>query len=230
MILYHGTIMQIFTPSLEKGKPHNDYGRGFYCTEDIDMAREWACKSERPPAYVHSYELDTEGLSVLDLSQAPFTVLNWIAVLLANRTFQIDLEVALTVRNYLLNNFMPPIDRADLVIGYRADDSYFSYAENFVDNGLSVRRLNDALRLGKLGMQVALVSEKAFRNLTPLGTEVVEWKDYHPRYMRRDTSAREAWREEIRNSAIVPEDLFALDIVRRNIRHGDACLSGLLPA
>jgi len=178
---------------------------------------------------VHTYDLDADALTVLDLSSPPNTVLNWIAVLLANRTFQIDLEVAVTVRDHLLAHFMPPIDTADVVIGYRADDSYFSYAETFVDNGLSVRRLNDALRLGKLGMQVALVSPRAFRHLKPVGIEAVEWTDYHPRYVRRDTSAREAWREEIKGAAVEPDDLFALDIVRRNLRHGDMRLSGILP-
>jgi len=40
MTLYHGTSMRSLAPSLRKGKPNNDYGRGFYCTEDIEMARE----------------------------------------------------------------------------------------------------------------------------------------------------------------------------------------------
>lgn len=108
MVIYHGSPFVIEKPELSKGKPTNDYGRGFYCTEDIEMAKEWACKGKEPPAYANAYELDTNGLKILNLAEKPHTVLNWMAVLLANRTFQLDLEVAVEVRDYLLANFMPP--------------------------------------------------------------------------------------------------------------------------
>ncbi len=49
MKIYHGSPFEIPRPLLSRGKPHNDYGRGFYCTEDIEMAREWACKGKEPP-------------------------------------------------------------------------------------------------------------------------------------------------------------------------------------
>ncbi len=26
------------------GSSTNDYGQGFYCIEDIELAKEWACK------------------------------------------------------------------------------------------------------------------------------------------------------------------------------------------
>ena len=109
MQIYHGSSVIVEKPELSKGKQSNDYGRGFYCTEDIEMAKEWACKGKEPPAFANVYELDCQGLKVLDLSAEPFTVLNWIAVLLANRTFQLDLEIAVEVRDYFLANFMPPI-------------------------------------------------------------------------------------------------------------------------
>ena len=128
MQIYHGSSVIVEKPELSKGKMSNDYGRGFYCTEDVEMAKEWACKGKEPPAFVNVYELDRRGLKVLDLSAEPFTVLNWIAVLLANRTFQLDLEIAVEVRDYFLANFMPSIADADVVVGYRADDSYFNRA------------------------------------------------------------------------------------------------------
>ena len=41
MILYHGSKDIIEKPQYGSGKLHNDYGKGFYCTEDKGMASEW---------------------------------------------------------------------------------------------------------------------------------------------------------------------------------------------
>ena len=43
MNIYHGSKDIIKQPEYGKGKPHNDYGLGFYCSEDIEMAKEWSC-------------------------------------------------------------------------------------------------------------------------------------------------------------------------------------------
>lgn len=228
--IYHGSPCVVAKPELARGKANNDYGRGFYCTYDVEMAREWACKGKEPPAYVNEYELDLSRLDVLDISKSPYTVLNWIAVLLANRTFELDLEVANSVREYFLSNFMPPIAKADVVVGYRADDSYFSYAETFVENGLSVARLNEALRLGKLGTQIALRSEKAFSQLAFKAAPEVDWNEYHSRYVARDVAARDEWRSIVRKRTPDEGDVFAYDIVRGGWKDGDSRLRELLPS
>ena len=221
MKIYHGSSIVVPKPLLSKGKLNNDYGRGFYCTEDIEMAKEWACKGKEPPGFANSFELSTEGLDILDLSSPDYTILNWMAVLLANRTFDLDTDIAIEVRDYLIANFMPPIQNSDVVIGYRADDSYFNYADSFVNNALPVRRLNEALHLGRLGMQVALRTEQAFESLTFLCAEEVAWDEYHPRYVTRDVDARAQWREVIKKAPRAADDLFAVDIIRRGLRHGD---------
>ena len=221
MKIYHGSSVEIPAPLLGKGRSNKDYGRGFYCTEDVEMARDWACKGKGPPGVVNIYELSTAGLSILDLSSPDFTILNWMAVLLANRTFDLDTDIAIEVRDYLLANFMPPIQDSDVVIGYRADDSYFNYADSFVNNALSVSRLNEALHLGRLGMQVALRTERAFECLTYIGVEEVVWDEHHTRYVARDADARTQWRDVVRKSLRAADDLFAVDIIRKGLRHGD---------
>ena len=40
-------------------------------------------------------------------------------------------------RNYIIDNFGIDLKDYDVVIGYRADDSYFAFAESFVQNVLS---------------------------------------------------------------------------------------------
>ena len=40
--LYHGSPERVEQPLLAKGKLTNDYGQGFYCTENLELAKEWA--------------------------------------------------------------------------------------------------------------------------------------------------------------------------------------------
>ena len=47
MILYHGSVSIIEQPTFGKGKRHNDYGLGFYCTQSLDLAKEWAVEENR---------------------------------------------------------------------------------------------------------------------------------------------------------------------------------------
>ena len=44
--LYHGSKLIIKNPTYGKGNPENDYGLGFYCTRDPELAKEWACAEE----------------------------------------------------------------------------------------------------------------------------------------------------------------------------------------
>ena len=49
--------------------------------------------------------------------------------------------VARRAKQYLIEHFSINVGAYDLIIGYRADDSYFDYAESFVNNGISVDQL-----------------------------------------------------------------------------------------
>ena len=46
LIIYHGSPKIISKPLMGSGNPNNDYGLGFYCTESIELAKEWACSVE----------------------------------------------------------------------------------------------------------------------------------------------------------------------------------------
>ena len=41
MIIYHGSENVITKPIFGAGNPKNDYGRGFYCTEDKELSKEY---------------------------------------------------------------------------------------------------------------------------------------------------------------------------------------------
>ena len=82
--LYHGTLNKIVTPMYRQGDDKHDYGRGFYLTDDIELAKEWAvCRPEETNGWVHKYELDCDELKILDFKE--YDVLAWLAELIERR-------------------------------------------------------------------------------------------------------------------------------------------------
>lgn len=184
------------------------------------MAKEWACKNETD-GFVNSYTLNTADLKILNLNDSSNSVLNWIAILLKNRIFDLDSDIAKSAREYMLEHFYIDISNYDVVTGYRADNSYFAFAESFVSNTLPLRSLNKALRLGKLGEQIALVSERAFNQITFHKAITAEKQIYYPKFNFGDTSARKSYRNELAHSPSFLDDIFVLDIIRQEMKNND---------
>ena len=218
--ILHGTDHIIEVPDIDKGNEKNDYGKGFYCTRIPEMAKEWACK-QNTDGFSNRYELDLTDLRILDLTDGKHTVLNWIAILLEHRTLSLDSEIAIDAKDYIIEHFSIDTSEYDVIIGYRADDSYFRYAESFVENGLSLRSLNKALHLGKLGEQIVLISKKAYNQIKFIDAEPVEKTIYYPKFIDRDTKAREAYKNDIRKTKSYSDDIFVMDILREEIRSDD---------
>ena len=107
-------------------------------------------------------------------------------------------------------------------------DSYFSFAESFVQNGLPLRSLNEALHLGRLGTQTVLISEKSFRNLTFDGADFADKTVYYPKFIARDSNVRETYRREIRNRHSYKNDIFVLDILREEMKDNDSRIQRIL--
>ena len=188
-IIYHGSKDIIKTPIYGAGKPYNDYGRGFYCTQSLEMAKEWAVEKDRD-GYANKYQISTEGLNILDLNNSKYTFLHWLTILLTYRTFNILSPLANEARDYLIKNFSVSLDGIDIVLGYRADDSYFSYAQDFINGTISYRQLCNALTLGKLGQQFVVISKRAFEKIEYLGSEKVSALEWYPQKETRDKLAR----------------------------------------
>ena len=68
--LFHGTDHIIEKPDFSLGKCHNGYGRGFYYTQDLSMAMEWACK-QNTDGFVNEYYLEQDSLQILNLLAPP---------------------------------------------------------------------------------------------------------------------------------------------------------------
>lgn len=215
--LYHGSEQLIEEPTFGKGKPNNDFGLGFYCSESEDLAKEWAVSSLRN-GFANRYTLDTEYLNVLNLNSPDFTILNWIAVLVEHRLFSIKTPVARRAKRYLVENFSVNVNAFDVVTGYRADDSYFDYAESFLNNGITVEQLARAMRLGKLGEQVVLKSRFAFSKLHYEGFEVADRETYFCLRKARNDEANRVYMEMLEEES---DGLYIQDIMRGGIQNDD---------
>lgn len=221
LILYHGSSEIIKKPEYGKGKPYNDYGQGFYCTEHIELAKEWAC-TEDTNGFVNIYELDISVLKVLNLSSDEFTILHWLALLMKNRKVRISTPVMKRGTEWLYQNFLPDIKGYDAIIGYRADDSYFSFARSFVNNEISLDQLSYAMKLGKLGEQFVLKSQKAFEQIKFKSYESVDSTIYYAKRKTRDETARNDYLSELDKDDI--DGLFMRDIIREEVMPDDARL------
>ncbi len=217
--VYHGSTKVIEKPTFGLGNPNNDYGLGFYCTETIDLAKEWACSAESD-GYANQYTLDVSDLSILSLTGGDYHILNWLFVLLENRKFRIGGEIAKQAKSYIFENFAVDYKQYDIIKGYRADDSYFAFATAFLNNTISVSQLEKAMVLGKLGEQVVAMSEKAigafeFENAFLAAKEI-----YYPKKLARDTSARAEFKKEKSRGSLLTEK-YILDIIREGWKNDD---------
>lgn len=65
--LYHESPHQHVMPYDGGGDEKHDYGKGFYLTENRELAKEWAvCRPNERNGWVHQLELETDGLKILD--------------------------------------------------------------------------------------------------------------------------------------------------------------------
>ena len=215
--IYHGSDKIIEHPTFGEGKLNNDFGLGFYCTANEDLAKEWAVSSLRD-GFSNRYTLDTEYLNILNLNSPDYTILNWITVLIEHRLFSIKTPVARRAKQYLIDNFGVNVNAYDFITGYRADDSYFDYAEAFLNNGISVEQLAHAMRLGKLGEQIVIKSKFAFSRLKYEGFDLAEKRLYYVRRKARNDEANRLYLDMLEEEN---DGLYIQDIMRGGITNND---------
>jgi hypothetical protein len=218
--IFHGSEKIIEHPIWGEGRKNNDFGIGFYCTESLELAKEWAVSSLRD-GFANKYTLDTKYLNILNLNSSAYTILNWIAVLVEHRLFSITTPVARKAKSYLVEKFGVNVNAFDIIRGYRADDSYFDYAESFINNAISVEQLAQAMKLGKLGEQIVIKSKYAFTKLKYEGFEVAEQGKYYVHRKSRNDEANRQYFEMLDKES---DGLYIQDIIRGGITNDDSCI------
>ena len=122
-------------------------------------------------------------------------------------------------RQYLIDNFGVNVNAYDLITGYRADDSYFDYAEAFLNNGITVEQLSHAMQLGKLGEQIVLKSKFAFSKIKYEGFETAEKDTYYVLRKARDDEANQMYLDILEEET---DGLYIQDIMRGGITNDDS--------
>ncbi len=194
--IYHGSESIVDKPiyHFEGSNEHNDYGLGFYCTQNLDMAKEWANRTTRN-GFANKYLFDERGLKILDLTdKTKYSVLNWIAILIHNREIPEDDRIENEDVLSFLGKFFINTEEYDVIIGYRADDAYFRFPLMFVRNALTYEKLEEIYMLGNLGKQYVIKSEKAFGRIKFIGAISAE-PSFFERYHRRKDGADNSYRE-----------------------------------
>ena len=199
--LFHGTPDKIVKPSYGKGEDKHDYGRGFYLTEDPDLAKEWAvCRPNETNGFVHQYEFDTDGLKILDFQDKG--VLAWLAELMKHRDAADSKRYRMLAKKFI-EKYGVNTEKYDVIKGWRANASYFYIAKEFVKDNIDMDILEELLSLGGLGIQYCIKSELAYSKLNEVegGLLTVQYAEFNEKYNQRDITARQKMRELVDSDA-----------------------------
>ena len=163
IILYHGSPNKEVTPKYGLGEARHDYGKGFYLTEDIELAKEWSvCRPDESNGWVHKYELDTDGLKIFDFQKE--SILCWLAELMKHRAAADSKRYRMLAQKFI-EKYGVETAEYDVIKGWRANASYFYIAKSFVRDEIDVEILEELLSLGGLGIQYCIKSELAYTHL-----------------------------------------------------------------
>ncbi len=201
IFLFHGTPDEIVVPTYGYGNEKHDYGKGFYLTENIDLAKEWAvCRPNDNNGWVHKYELDTTELKILDFQEE--NVLSWLAELMKHRDAADSKRYRMLAQQFI-EKYGIDTTRYDVIKGWRANASYFYIAKEFVKDNIDMDILEELLLLGGLGIQYCIKSELAYSKLHEVKEELlaVSYDEFNEKYNHRDVMARKKMRDLVDSDA-----------------------------
>ena len=152
MKLYHGSIVGVEIPDLQKCRATTDFGRAFYTTTNFEQAVEWSkIKRKRARAenlIVSIFEIDESILHSGDYKICFFenATPEWLNFVIANR------------KGVKQESF-------DFVTGPVANDSLYAtillYEQGVITADVAIERL----KVQKLYNQLSFNTEKALKNL-----------------------------------------------------------------
>ena len=201
LTLYHGTPNKLVVPKYGGGDEKHDYGKGFYLTESLDLAKEWVvCRPNETNGWVHKYEFKTDALKILDFRQ--HDVLAWLAELMKHRDASDSKRYRMLAKRFI-EKYAVDTSEYDVICGWRANASYFYIAREFVRDNIDIDILEELLLLGGLGIQYCIKSNAAYANLKEKSNELlaVPYAEFNERYNQRDALARKNMRELVDSEA-----------------------------
>ena len=214
IILYHGSPNQQVSPQYGLGDEKHDYWKGFYLTENLELAKEWAvCRPDERNGWVHKFSLDITDLKVLDFQE--HNILSWLAELMKHREAADSKRYRVLSRKFI-EKYGIDSEHYDVIKGWRANASYFYIAREFVRDNIDVEILEELLSLGGLGIQYCIKSERAYEKLLEIKEELtcVDFREFNEKYNERDVSAREKMRKLVDSDANKVTNVFSTILER----------------
>jgi len=184
MLLYYGADSLVIKPEYGKGNKSNDYGLGFYLTDDKNMAKLWASRF-LDGGYLITYDVNIDNFKILHLEDDNENIMQWLTLLVKHRFSKEEYVNSKNTIDWLISHYELDINEYDMIIGYRADDSYFAYSRDFVNNELSLELLSNAMKIGKLGKQYVLKSQKSFNNIKMVSYEKIEKSNSYEQFRKQ---------------------------------------------
>ena len=238
--IYHGGERIVRHPSFGIGRPYNDFGLGYYCTEYPQYAAEWAVTSGSGYAgsgpsgagyagscsgytgsgsngFVSEYSIDYDGLRIINLCSSQYTPLHWLGLLFSYREFDLSSDSAYRAGEYISKYFPVDHQACDCIIGYRADNRCFMFAQNFLDAKLSYQSFRNALTSDESNRQFVLKSNRAFDRITFTGYRPAFSEDYFPSSRSRELKAMKNIKPSIGSG-----DIFITTLIEEEVRPYDA--------
>ena len=209
IILYHGSPNKVVVPQYGLGEERHDYGKGFYLTENMELAKEWSvCRPDENNGWIHQYELNIKDLRILDFQQ--HDILAWLAELMKHRDAADSKRYRVLSKKFIAKYGLAT-EGYDIIKGWRANASYFYIAKEFVRDNVDIEILEELLSLGGLGIQYCIKSELAYANLREIedGLSAVDYSEFNERYNARDIRARQRMRELVDSDANKVTNVFS---------------------
>lgn len=179
LIVYHGSDKIIDNPTHKGGRNFSDFGLGFYVTTNIEMAKSWASRRSKKPAYVNKYMMNTEGLTSLTFDLD----LHWLLFIAFNRGLIVNQEIKI-----MLENKYKDINDYDVIIGPTADDRMFDTLNLFFGNNITLDHCLKALNSMDLDIQYNIKSSKGISAMS--FTSFIELDDLEKNYYANEVKEK----------------------------------------
>ena len=182
--IYHGSSSIVRNPKFGAGRAFNDFGLGFYCSESLSHASEWAVRNGSN-GFVTAYALDCSGLRIIDLCSPQYSLMHWLYLLLVFREFDPSTHLHVA-KEYISKEFAVDYQACDCIAGYRADNCSYALAADFLNNRLSYETLHSIIRKEDIGRQFVLKSNRAFDRILYTGYETAHSMKHYPAKVSRE--------------------------------------------
>ena len=183
--IYHGSDHILRNPRFGVGNAYNDFGLGFYCSLHPQYAAEWATETGIN-GFVSTYSMEDDGLRIINLCSSQYSPLHWLSVLFNYREFGLSSALGLKAREYILENFPVDIQGCDCIIGYRADNSCFAVARDFLEGSISLESLTRSLTGHNANRQFVIKSNRAFDRIIFTGSGPAFSADHYSARISRE--------------------------------------------